>query len=129
MVDAAFQALSAEDKRHALRVSQGLSGRKAYLQEKDAWVVQTLRVLFDAPFGADLMFKGGRSLAKGYQVIRRFSEDIDIRTRLSTWVEEQALPIMEEGFGRAGCGARVRADGERLYIDYEPPPGGGCSFV
>ena len=65
MVDAAFQALSAEDKRHALRVAQGLSGRGAHLLEKDIWVVQTLSVLFDAPFGADLVFKGGTSLAKG----------------------------------------------------------------
>ena len=49
MVDTAFQALSAEDKRHALRVVQGLSGRRAHLLEKDVWVVQTLSVLFDAP--------------------------------------------------------------------------------
>ena len=65
-------------KCHALRGSQGLSGRRAHLLEKDIWVVQTLSVLFDAPFCADLVFKGGTSLAKGYQVLRRFSEDVDI---------------------------------------------------
>ena len=54
MVDTAFQALSAADKRDALRVVQGLSGRRAHLLEKDIWVVQTLSVLFDAPFGAGL---------------------------------------------------------------------------
>ena len=37
-----------------------------------------LRVLFGAPFGADLVFKGGTSLAKAYDAIRRFSEDIDV---------------------------------------------------
>ena len=61
MVDTAFQALSAEDKRDALRVVQGLSGRRVHLLEKDIWVVQTLGVLFDAPFGADLVFKGSFS--------------------------------------------------------------------
>ena len=61
MVDTAFQALSAADKRDALRVVQGLSGRRVHLLEKDIWVVQTLSVLFDAPFGADLVFKGSFS--------------------------------------------------------------------
>ena len=46
--------------------------------EKDIWVVQTLAALVETPFGADLTFKGGTSLAKAYQAIRRFSEDLDI---------------------------------------------------
>ena len=163
MVDVAFQGLSAEDKRDALRVAQGLSGRRAHLLEKDIWVVQTLGVLFDAPFGADLVFKGGTSLAKGYQVLRRFSEDVDItydirafapdlaadageealpptrsqerrwskaiRARLSTWVEEQALPIIEDGLHCAGFAARLRADGEKVHIDYESVLAGGYGFV
>ena len=40
--------------------------------------MQALDVLFSAPFGKDLVFKGGTSLSKAYQAIRRFSEDIDI---------------------------------------------------
>ena len=86
MVDATFQALSAENKRHALRVAQGLSGRKGTSPgKKDVWVEQELSVLFDAPFGADLVFKGGTSLAKGYQVLRRFSEDGDITCNIRTF--------------------------------------------
>lgn len=49
-----------------------------HLLEKDVWVVWTLDVLFNAPFAEQLVFKGGTSLSKAYQVIRRFSEDIDI---------------------------------------------------
>ena len=78
MGNGVFQTLSAEDKRRALRTAQTRSGRKAHLLEKDIWVVQTLSVLFDAPFGDDLVFKGGTSLSKGYKAIQRFSEDIDI---------------------------------------------------
>ena len=53
-------------------------GRRAHLLEKDVWVVETLRVLFEAPFGGDLVFKSGTSLSKAWRVIRRFSEDVDI---------------------------------------------------
>ena len=78
MADVPFQSLPAGDRREALRAAQEASGRRAFLLEKDIWVVQTLSVLFDAPFGADIVFKGGTSLAKAYHAIRRFSEDIDV---------------------------------------------------
>ncbi len=42
------------------------------------WVVYTLRALAESSFGGSLTFKGGTSLAKAYQAIRRFSEDLDI---------------------------------------------------
>ena len=35
-------------------------------------------MLFDGPFGADIVFKGGTSLSKAYHAIRRFSEDVDV---------------------------------------------------
>ena len=55
-----------------------LSGRRIHLLEKDTWVVYTLRALAESSFGGNLTFKGGTSLAKAYQAIRRFSEDLDI---------------------------------------------------
>ena len=78
MANPRFQSLSVSDQRDALQVAGSRSGRPAHLLEKDVWVVQTLRALVEAPFGEDLTFKGGTSLSKAYQVIRRFSEDIDI---------------------------------------------------
>ena len=78
MGDVAFHALSAADRREALRAAQDASGRRAFLLEKDVWVVKTLRVLFDGPFGGDIVFKGGTSLSKAYHAIRRFSEDLDV---------------------------------------------------
>ena len=74
----AFQSLPEEDQRDALGVAAGLSGRPAYLLEKDIWVVQVLRVLFQTEYTGDLTFKGGTSLSKVYRAIRRFSEDIDV---------------------------------------------------
>ena len=78
MAEASFQSLSANDRRDALRVAASRSGHRPHLLEKDIWVVQTLNILFTAPFGKDLVFKGGTSLSKAYHAIRRFSEDIDI---------------------------------------------------
>jgi hypothetical protein len=48
--------------------------------EKDFWVCWTLDALFNelATGGPRLLFKGGTSLSKGYGLIERFSEDIDI---------------------------------------------------
>ena len=78
MPETPYQALSANDRRDALRVAEGGGPHRAFLLEKDIWVVATLHALFDAPFGKDLAFKGGTSLSKAYRAIRRFSEDIDI---------------------------------------------------
>jgi hypothetical protein len=47
--------------------------------EKDFWVCWTLQTLFALPcLGASLIFKGGTSLSKVFQLIERFSEDIDV---------------------------------------------------
>lgn len=74
----AFVTLSANDRREALAVAADRSGRPAHLLEKDVWVVWTLATLFGSNFGEHLVFKGGTSLSKAYQVIRRFSEDVDL---------------------------------------------------
>lgn len=58
---------------------QRLGANVQYI-EKDFWVCWTLDVLYHglAAGGPRLLFKGGTSLSKGYGLINRFSEDIDI---------------------------------------------------
>ena len=46
--------------------------------EKDTWVTAVLRALFALPYAENLSFKGGTSLSKCYNLIERFSEDVDI---------------------------------------------------
>lgn len=46
--------------------------------EKDWWVTITLKALFQADCRESLIFKGGTSLSKGFNIIERFSEDIDL---------------------------------------------------
>ena len=101
MPDALFQSLSASDRRDALEVAAGLSGRRAHLLEKDIWVVQTLHALSPEPRSdRNLVLKGGTSLAKAYHAIHRFSEDIDITHDIRAFAPdlvadggEDALPV------------------------------------
>jgi hypothetical protein len=74
----AFFSLSRRDQADALGVAADRSGRPVHLLEKDVWVVWALEILFAAPFGSHLVFKGGTSLSKAYDVIARFSEDVDL---------------------------------------------------
>lgn len=46
--------------------------------EKDWWVSAVLRALFALPYAERMSFKGGTSLSKCWDIISRFSEDIDI---------------------------------------------------
>jgi hypothetical protein len=51
-------------------------GLRPAIIEKDYYVTETLRIVARA--GERVVFKGGTSLAKGWNLIQRFSEDIDI---------------------------------------------------
>jgi hypothetical protein len=67
-------------RRRALCEEAGQQlGLDAASVEKDFWVCWTLRELFALPgIGLHLTFKGGTSLSKGWKLIERFSEDIDV---------------------------------------------------
>lgn len=58
------------------------TGRKMGLQaiaiEKDWWLVQTLSIIFSMECAPAIIFKGGTSLSKAWNLIQRFSEDIDL---------------------------------------------------
>ena len=73
--------------------------------EKDWWVTQILRVLFSLPYAEHLSFKGGTSLTKCYQLLDRFSEDIDIaisREYLG-FVGELSRTQVSDKLRRAAC--------------------------
>ena len=69
--------------------------------EKDFWVCWTLGVLFGDPVsGQHLTFRGGTSLSKGWGLIRRFSEDIDL-AMARVWVEAKLPDPGEAGINTA----------------------------
>src|SRR3989338_856379 len=74
-----FVSLTAKDKRAYFEVAAANLNIMPQLVEKDFWVCWILKVLFSLPeIGGHLTFKGGTSLSKCYNVIKRFSDDIDI---------------------------------------------------
>jgi hypothetical protein len=74
-----FLQAGLERRRQLCDEAQARLGLRAASIEKDFWVCWTLRELFSLPgCGAHLTFKGGTSLSKGWKMIERFSEDIDV---------------------------------------------------
>ena len=64
--------------------------------EKDFWVCWTLDALFNGiEDGPRLLFKGGTSLSKGFRLIERFSEDVD----LTHDIRELAADLLPRGDG------------------------------
>ena len=62
-----------------LRAADHYSGRglRPAIIEKDYYVTEALRIVA-ATAGDKVIFKGGTSLSKGWNLIERFSEDIDL---------------------------------------------------
>jgi hypothetical protein len=85
-----FLTLSREERLEALQVAATNSGRPEHLLEKDVMVVWAIQGLFESPVGEHLVFKGGTSLSKGYGVIKRFSEDVDLTYDIRKIIPELA---------------------------------------
>src|ERR1700716_1807946 len=60
-----------------IRIVAAEKGIDPALVEKDYWIMHCLHGL--QQLGMKFELKGGTSLSKGFQIINRFSEDIDIR--------------------------------------------------
>jgi hypothetical protein len=65
--------------RELLRIIGEEKGIETALVEKDYWIMHALFGLKSQ--GYDFELKGGTSLSKGYKIIERFSEDIDIHIK------------------------------------------------
>ena len=65
--------------------------------EKDWWVTAVLKALFSTPCGEYLLFKGGTSISKGWPIIERFSEDIDLSLGRRFFLEELGLHYASAG--------------------------------
>lgn len=74
-----FITLPSSRRRILCDEASAVTGLSAQAIEKDYWICWTLRHLFSIHgLEGSLIFKGGTSLSKAWQLIERFSEDIDI---------------------------------------------------
>jgi hypothetical protein len=91
-------------------------GLREAIIEKDYYVTEALRIV-EHSAGPRIIFKGGTSLSKGWGLIERFSEDIDLprsnRIRSPSRQERDRSRAEEAPTGnRAAPGANLRRDGE-----------------
>lgn len=73
-----WQQLNSEDRMSALEITSARKKLPMMAVEKDWWVTMALKALSSSRYSALMSFKGGTSLSKGWGLISRFSEDIDI---------------------------------------------------
>ncbi|MBI9068814.1 MAG: nucleotidyl transferase AbiEii/AbiGii toxin family protein [Salinivirgaceae bacterium] len=93
-----------------------------YFIEKDYWITLILKRLSESKYVYSVVFKGGTSLSKGFKLINRFSEDVDIavldvaditgnqlKTLIRTVEKEIAVDLEEINFeGVTSKGSRFR---------------------
>lgn len=70
--------LSKERRIEILNQATELTGLPSVAIEKDWWVTLALNASFSMSYSKNIVFKGGTSLSKGWNLIERFSEDIDL---------------------------------------------------
>ncbi len=64
--------------RNAIRAASDHLNRREVFVEKDYWVTFFLKRLSESEYKNEVVFKGGTSLSKVYNLIDRFSEDVDL---------------------------------------------------
>ena len=98
--------LSKERRIEILNQATELTGLPSVAIEKDWWVTLSIKLLFETKYANYFAFKGGTSLSKGWQLIDRFSEDIDISlSSEAVGMKYQQTPTKTyvEQLRRAGC--------------------------
>ncbi len=97
--------------------------------EKDWWVVRTLELVFETEIAPYTVFKGGTSLSKAWNLIDRFSEDIDLaldrkflgfdkemngsqlsklRKHSFKYISENYFPLLQKTFQDAGLEVQMQ---------------------
>lgn len=66
------------DFSDAIRIVSSKKGILPLVVEKDFWITWSLKKLFSLDCSVKMVFKGGTSLSKAYNLINRMSEDCDI---------------------------------------------------
>jgi hypothetical protein len=90
--------------------------------EKDWWVTLVLRLLFTSKYAPYFAFKGGTSLSKGWGIIDRFSEDIDIALNSEAFgmpYKEKPSKTYIEQLRRKGCQFTSKEIATELQSQFE----------
>ena len=100
--------LSVDDRRDVFNEAGVQLGLPPFYVEKDYWVCWVLRLMFGhETMGPHLTFRGGTSLSKGWDLIKRFSEDIDVAMSRD-WVDPDLPDLGEQGISTAQRDRQLR---------------------
>jgi len=80
-------------------------GTKEIFIEKDYWVTLILKTIFEDEIGKETVFKGGTALSKYNNLIKRFSEDIDLVILRNS--EETGNQLKKKLKTISGCTERI----------------------
>ena len=96
------------------------------LVEKDYWVTHTLWALLHQ--GYELWFKGGTSLSKGFGIIQRFSEDLDVRvdpgtvaalSAVANWISQGRPAVAQRRAHFEQLASKLHVPGAEVALDEE----------
>lgn len=105
-----FARRPADDRRAYIEEAAALRDLTPIIIEKDFWVCWTLRRLVRAAgLAGHMTFKGGTSLSKAYDIIQRFSEDIDLTISRSAPILNAVASPMEAGISGKELERRTKA--------------------
>lgn len=91
-----YFAITDEQRLEILKNTAEYTGLSKIAVEKDVWVTCVLQMLFASNISGDIIFKGGTSLSKAYNLIERFSEDIDISVNPQVFGMESEDPTKKQ---------------------------------
>lgn len=83
-------------------------GKTPTILEKDIWICWVLNHLFSIPNHLPMAFKGGTSLSKVFNIIHRFSEDVDIT------IDYRGFELKEDPFSEEISKNAIKKISEKL---------------
>ena len=135
-----FLNLPEQTRINAINQIAEEKGISPFAVEKDWWVTQTLSIIFEMEEAPYLVFKGGTSLSKSWNLIQRFSEDIDLaidreflgysetpkrktnlRKKSGIFVSEEFYPKLQKRFIEKGIGEDVEFTLEEAQSSDQDP--------
>ena len=108
-----------QDKRRDLFYETAARrGQRPGIIEKDFWVCWVLGLLFgDKEISPNIKFKGGTSLSKVYQLIERFSEDVDLLLDASLFSDIQLMDESRSSGQQSKVNKQLRQESKSYLTD------------
>lgn len=116
-----FLKISPRDQRNIIQTVSATLNKSEQIIEKDIYVCLVLHELFSMPDSLKMVFKGGTSLSKVFNMIDRFSEDLDITIDYRNFIDEDPLSPLLSNTKRHKISDHLRAS-LKLHIQNEIYP-------